>query len=375
MIVDKRLVPEPLALDSVYEILATQGPCITLVLPPYHPGEQSTSTAVVLKAMLQEAVTQLAKFGLCTAEISEILDPLRELASDPDSLSGSHRGCALLRSPDVFRRVQLTQVRKASVEVGDSFAIRQLLSELTIPREFYILSLSKTAVELHRCTAERSEPVELPKSVPSTLVAALALDYPDHDLENRSMIGTSTGSMRAVRFGSGKERENQVSHLADFYKLVDRGIRKYVLNESGAPLVLAGVDECIGVYRATNSYPHLATRHLHSVESLTPEKALADALALLATDAEEHHRNVLNEMMERLAPSLILTDPRDIVSAAGEGRVRELFLRRELESRSPATEEFLNDAVVQTLLHRGKASELPAVLMPQGSTLVAILRY
>jgi Bacterial archaeo-eukaryotic release factor family 7 len=377
MIIDKTLAPDPLAPDSIYEVLATQGPCITLVLPPYHPGEQSTSTAVVLKAMLHEVVTRLAEFGLCTAEISEILDPLRQLANDPASLSGSHRGCALLRSPDVFRRVQLRHARKASIAVGDNFAVRRLLSELTIPQAFYILSLSKEAVQLYRCSAEHVEPVEFPKSVPSTLDAALALDYPDHDLENRSMIGTSTGSMHAMRFGSGKEGENQASHLADFYSLIDRGIRKYVLHGSEAPLVLAGVDECIGVYCATNSYPHLATRHLHSDERFASnaEETLADALALLAADAQEHHRTILNDAMERLVPSLILTDPRAIVSAAVEGRVRELFLCREFESQSPATQALLNDAVVQTLLHKGTSFELPAALMPQGSAAVAILRY
>ncbi len=386
MIIEKLSTPEPLELARLKEVLRSEGPCISLVLPPYHPGELAKSGAALLKASLQDAERQLGEGGVFQDAIRELLEPLEQLANDPASVAGSRWGRVIFRSSDVFCQFQLMQPPKPSLTVGGCFAVRRLLSELSLPRISYILALAKDSVRLFRCTYQGAEAVELPAGVPATLAGALELDYPDHDLENRSAIGVSTGSMHAVRFGTGSDREAEQAHLADFYRLVDRGIHKHIFRESEIPLVLAGVDEEVAAYRAISTYRHLVKEHLHGSPNLSsPEgETLMRACSLLRAEVQEQQAKALREAKEHMAPGHFSTDVHTIVGAALDGRVRELFLNESAETndvfdrrpyRSWGKEDLLNLAVVETILHGGKAFEFPSRMMPDGAVALAIMRY
>jgi hypothetical protein len=59
MIEAKSSVLASLRLDQIQKLLGAAGPCITLLLPSYRPGEQAKSMATLLKTYLQEAARQL----------------------------------------------------------------------------------------------------------------------------------------------------------------------------------------------------------------------------------------------------------------------------------------------------------------------------
>ena len=63
----------------------------------------------------------------------------------------------------------------------------------------------------------------------------MAFKQPDHDLENRSAAGSSVGSMRRIRFGTGSGRETQQTYLADLYKEVDRGGERSSADRGSGP--------------------------------------------------------------------------------------------------------------------------------------------
>ena len=380
MIIEKSSGLEPLVLTRLKEILRAPGPCITITLPPYHPGETAKSAATLLKSDIQDAIRALGEQGYSKAKTDYLLAPLEQLANDPASLTGSRWGNVIFCSPDVFCQFRLLQPLKPSLTIAGCFAIRRLLSELSTPKLFYVLAISKVSVQLFRCTGEGAEAVELPAGVPATLEEALALEPPDHDLENRTAVGASTGSMHAVRFGTGSGRETKYLHLLDFYKLVDRGIHK-LLHAPGVPLVLAGVEEEVVAYRAVNSYPNLATAAVHGSPNLASLAAETIMHAISLLRAEEVQREVaaLMDAKEDALPGRFLTDPSAIVSAAFDGRVHLLYLNEGAafigSYRSWFEEELLNLAAVETLEKGGQAFELPAGLMPDGEASVAILRY
>ena len=380
MIIEKSSRLEPLELTRLQEILRAPGPCITIVLPPYHPGEPAKSAATRLKIDIQDAIRALDEQGYPKAKTDCLLAPLEQLLNDPASLTGSRWGSVIFCSPDVFCQFQLLQSLKPSITVAGCFAIRRLLSELSMPKLFYLLALSKESVRLFRCTGEGAEAIELPAGFPSTLEEALALEPPDHDLENRAAISTSTGSMHAVRFGTGSGRETKYLHLLDFYKLVDRGIHK-MLHAPGAPLILAGVEEEVVAYRAVSSHRNLAKTALHGSPNLVSpvEETVTRAIALLRAEQVQREVEALMDAKEDALPGRFVTDPGAILSAAFDGRVRQLYLNEGAafigSYRTWFEEELLNLAAVETLGKGGQAFELPAGLMPDGEAAVAILRY
>jgi len=385
MITEKTSVLEALHLDALREILESTGPCVTLLLPPYHPGEPAHPAAALLKADLQEAVQQLAERKFPKDISDNLLAPLKDLAADPASLTGSRRGRVVFLSLDILRQFQLNLPVQPSVTVAGCFAIRRVLPELSVPASFYILAVSKESVSLFRSTHHRVEAVELPRGVPVTLREAMGFKAPDHDLENRSAIGTSTGAMHAVRFGTGSGRETEHAHLADFYRMVDRGIQK-LLNEPGIPLILAGVSEETAAYRSISTYRNLVSGSLRGHSNLSPQspELLLQASSILRAEETEREAKAAIEAIERTTPGLLSSAPDAILHASFEGRVQELFVddsseRRGIfqrgDYRSCGEEDLLNLAVVQTILHRGKAVELPTGLMPKGTVAVARMRF
>jgi hypothetical protein len=284
----------------------------------------------------------------------------------------------------------LTEAIPPKITLAGCFQIRPLLDELNLPPDFYVLKLFKDRVALTRCEGLRAEPVEFPRSVPTTLEDAMALNPPDHDLENRSSAGpgsgtgTGPGHTRGVRFGTGGGREAKHAHLADFYKIVDRGLSD-LLRGWGTGLILAGVDEDTTIYRGINSYPRLVPGSLHgSPEHTLDGDLLRDGAALLRDASRMRQTKALAHWKEKVSPARFLTDLYAILPAAFEGRVHKLHLtssadltgvfeRDDYQSCGP--EDLLNLAAVQTLLHGGEVCAVPQAAMPGGAAAAAILRF
>lgn len=375
---------EPLRMERVQDLLRTSGPRITILLPPYRPGEQGKPMASLLKSYLQGIGEQLAARRVAEPVTRDLLKPLEELTRDEELLGGSHFCRAIFRSRELFDQFDLLGPVTPQCFVGSYFHVRGILNDLHLPLEFYLLKLSKKDVELLRCAELRAERVSLPKGVPETLDEAMAFEQPDHDLVNRSTAGVSTGDMRGVRFGTGSAREKKRTHLADFYKIVDRGIGE-LLHGGNAPLVLAGVDEDTAVYRMIHTYPNLLSQSIHGSLSgpAAEQDLLQQAHAIVRTDHTDRTAASLAEWRERLAPTRFARDLNTVLRVSAQGRVDKLYVCETAQKNgilpdggsSRWEEDLLNVAAVQTILHGGAAFELPQHKMPDGAPVAAVLRY
>jgi hypothetical protein len=242
-------------------------------------------------------------------------------------------------------------------------------------------------VSLLRCADFQTTPVALPKRSPETLDEALALDRPDHDLENRSAAGSSGATRRGIRFGTGDERETQQTYVADFYKIVDRGVHQ-LLNGRRAPLILMGVEEDTALFRSVTTYPNLAPESIHGSPdgSVHEPDLLREAYAVIRAGIVESTKKDLVEWRERAAPARFSTDPGTILQAAFDGRVDRIYIEEgaqrtgvfeipaKREYRCCGEEDLLNLAAVETVLQSGKA-----FAMPDGSIgsagVAAVFRY
>ncbi len=381
---------ESLQLEGIQELLRSPGPCITILLPAYRPGAQAKSMAAILKTDLQDATRKLAARRIPDSALTDLLAPLQQLTEAKEFVGGSHCGRAIFRSPEVFTQFEMIEPMepaKAALTVGAFFNIRSVLSDLQLPPEFYVLKLSQKQVGLLRCTGFRSEAVELPKGVPHTFDEAMAFKAPDHDLENRSAAGSSIGSMRGVRFGTGSGRETQQTHLADFYKAVDRGVRE--LLRAGAPLVLAGVQEETAAYQSVSSYSNLLDESVPGSANtpISEDELLRRAYSIVRSNCVDREAASLIEARERLAPARFSLDLDAVLRAAAGGRVDRLYVNEgaqvygvfEGERRGSrpdwGEEDLVNVAAVETILQGGRAFALPDAQMPNGAAGAAALRY
>jgi len=383
------VVSEPLSNQIIPDLLHAGGPCITLLLPPYRPGETRETAAALLKVELQQAAKDLAARKVAEPLIATLLEPLYRLSEDRSSLTGSDSDRVIFRSQGVSQQfavpVPATPARPCTV--GDCFWIRPILTSLALPEHVYVLEITKKAATLLDCTFTDVTRVELPKGTPETLYEALGFKAPDHELVNRSSAGPSNGTLRGVQFGTGSGRETQHAYLHDFYRAIDRGVKE-ILHSSQAPLILAGVGEDVAIYRAINTYSNLLEQGIHGSPNLemTPARILRHAHDITLFDLQRRAALQVSESKERLSPGRFYTDLESILQAAAEGRVSDLYLdengqrmgnfdgKRFGGHTNWHDEDLLNVAAVETLLRGGAVYSLPIHLMT-GAVAAAAIRY
>jgi len=369
--------------ENALELARSHGPCITILLPPFRSGNRRVAPAVRLKAAIDDLARRFQEENMQCEDVARLLRPLEALAGDSELAARSHWSRVIFRSPTIFRSFLIADEEEESVRVAGSFFIRPLIPELYRPAVFHVLAISKTHVSLLRCAGQSAAVVKLPEAVPATLAEALDLEPPDHDLENRSAVGPSVGSMRRMRFGTGSEREKRHAHLADYYKCVDRGLHAVL---AGAPLVLCGVDEDSAMYRSVSAYPGLVKESISGSLDFDRDKAeiLRKAYLLLRAERDKRELDACLMAREGTAPARYSTDPSAILRAAFDGRVAQLWLSDqsfgvgifERENyRSWGKEDLLNLAAVQTLAHDGRLAVLSAATVSLGFTAGAVLRF
>jgi hypothetical protein len=313
---------ELLRLDSLQDALRSPGPCVTLLVPPYRPGEIAGSPCAQLKG----AIKVIAEHSFPPAMKATLLEPLERLAESHAFASGCHLSRVILRSRDVFEQFYVRQPVQASITIGGCFWIRKLVGELAIPSRFYILALSKTGVALWQRDEFTIELKHLP-GVPDTVSDALALEPPDHDLENRATAGNSRGGLHRIRFGTGSGREQEHAHLADYYKLVDNGLQE-IVHKSSIPVILAGVEEDVALYRTVSCLLNLAPDTIPGSPDIAhdPSGTLLCAYTILWNWQYELQKRELQTFIERVAPHKISNDSKAILEAAFKGQVGQLYV-------------------------------------------------
>jgi hypothetical protein len=346
------------------------GPCITMVVPARHPGAQDGSGRVLVNSLIRTAREGIsrAKFA---AQADELLAPLEEIARGAAVESGGS-AFVIFRSPEYLARYEVPNRATGKVVIGDRFHLVPFVKDAFARRDFLVLGLSKKHLRLFRYVSGECSELPLPAGVPPTLEAAGGFDKPEHNLENRSTAGSSTGTMRAVRFGTGTDREAAGEYLHHFFVMVDRGLTAAFGNKA---LLLLGVREEIAEYRRTAKHALILNSDVPgNVDFLSTAQIGAFAAQAADNDYELIAERILAEFRETPDRDRTLADTNAVLHAANEGRVHRLCVRTEAEAGSPDS-ELLNAAVVDTLRTGADVFMVPQEKLPAANPLAAILRY
>ena len=367
--------------DELKSLAAAKGVCITLVEPIPNPLEIRTR----LKNAIRRVEKKLADHG--ADGIPALLEPIHAIATDAETERKWANSLIVFRSPETFRRFWLHQTFKEALTVANRFQIRPALGLMGREQRFFILALSRQRMRLFRCTQHGAEEVQLRGVAPENMRDWLNIRQPDHVLKNRSYGGASVGSMQGVTFGTSTDREREPEYLAHFLKEVEKGVTS-ILRMENLPLILAGVEYEMGLYRKENTYQRLLEKGINGAPDHVALRTLHQhAMGIVMQVFSEPLRQALADFEKN---GRISFSAPDIVKAASEGRVADLFLSESAQQRGiwdeqrqeivfPAREEdgedLLNLAALQTLLHGGRAFVLKAPDMPGKAETAAVLRF
>ncbi|MBV8808181.1 MAG: hypothetical protein JO033_05855 [Acidobacteriaceae bacterium] len=386
------LKAEPIELQGLKELkemLVSEGPCISAYLPlnSESPGQNTRIDALEWKELFRGIETNVDQYG---AKGRELLRSIADWKAFAPEGGPRGRSLAVFRSPNYFAWTWLGESVPPRAVAGPRFYIRPLLPDLTRGREFYILALSQKDVRMLRCNSRTSEEIAFAPGVITSFDAWMNTSKPDHTTDSMATGGPSTGHMKGVIFTTSSDREDKGEYLAHFFRQIDRGVNE-TLRGKTAPLILAGVDYELALYRIVNTHPNLAEECVRGAPNgLKAGGMHARALEAILRASEKKIEALLAEYNHK-AGGGASNRLKDIVKAAHDGRVLTLLVSDSLEltgsfdettysvkgreSGTSNDEDLINDAAVQTILHAGQVYVVPNGKMPNGAPLSAIYRF
>jgi hypothetical protein len=366
-----------------------QEPCLSFFVPTHRSTKEVEQGAIRLKNLAKTAEELVISGGMRAVEARELLAPIHKLLADDFFWQHQKDGLALFLSADLFQHYRVSLTVPERVVVSRRFHVKPLLPLLTLDSTFYILGLSENRLRLFEAGLDSVSELQI-ESLPTSLAEALRFD----DAEKQLQFHTRTSGIAgrpAVFHGHGLDGSEDKDAVLRYFREVDKGLRE-LLNNSSAPLVLAGVEYYFPLYREANTYSNLVEEGITGNPDLSsPEELHEEAWQIVKPLFSDSRRKALSRYHDLKGTGKTMTDVGEIVSAAHYGRVDTLFVRRGgqiwgafdaaenrvaiHDAQTPGNEDLLDLAAAQTLLNSGATYLLDPEQMPDGAEAAAILRY
>jgi hypothetical protein len=382
-----------LTLDQIKELAQqTASPSISIFLPTHRAGQDTQQDPIRFKNLLRDAEKQFLGSGMGPREVSALLEPAQALLDDPYFWSRQYEGLAVFMTSEDFHSYRLPFRVEELLIIAQSYYIKPVLPLFTNNGHYYILAISQDGVRLFEGTRNSVGQIDLPDGTPVNLEEALRLDGRQKTLQMHT--GTSQSEAGQGMFhGQGPGEEEQKVWIEQYLNLVDTGL-KDIFREQQLPLVLAGVDYLLPIYRKVSEYANIMQKGITgSPEYLRPEELQEQAWPIVeAYFRQETEKTV--EQYQQLAETDKATDNvEEIVAAAFNGRVDKLILSVENQiwgtfnpkdgtvTRSSNGQSkkhnlaLLDFTAMNTLQNGGTVYALSQDEMPTDSPIAAVFRY
>ncbi|MCC5667269.1 hypothetical protein LC653_26130 [Nostoc sp. CHAB 5784] len=373
-----------------------KGNCVSIYMPTHPAGPEVRQNPIRFKNLVREAETRLIDAGLKQEDAIALLEKSQEIDTQ-EFWEQIGQGLAIFISGNIFRYYTLPIDFQELVVVTDRFHIKPLLPILNGNGRFYILALSQQDVRFFEGTRYSVKEVEV-ENLPKSLDEALQRD--DTAKEGQFRIGTSKGgtansfSQPGTFHGQGSpDRDKHQEDIIQFFQIVDRGLHEK-LNLQKAPLVLAGVEYLLPLYRQANTYQHLMDEAITgNPEILSAQELHNQAWPIVEADFQKSQQAVLEQFHELFGGDTgkASNNLQEIVSAAYYQRVDSLlvavgqqqwglfdptsetvYLHPEKET---GDEDLLDFVAAHTLLNGGTVYAVPFEQIPYSTAVAAIYRY
>lgn len=382
---------------SVQQLIEDRGsPRVSIFLPTHERGAETQQDPIRLDNLLDEAERSL-KDGENGREAGVILAPARDLLKDESFWKHQAHGLAVFLSPDEMRLYRLPIELRERVVVAERFHVKPLLPLLTGDGRFLILALSQARVRLFEASRDSIRPLDL-HDVPASLRDAVGYDWEERSLQfhaanrgTRADVGTGAGP-GVIFHGQGSSADDTKPEVRKYLQAVDRGILR-LLQDRSRPLVLAAVEWVASMFRDISKYPNVMKGVVDgNPDRSTPEELREEAWKIVEPQFRAARDTATSRYRELGGGNGGLTSDEvaDILPAAFAGRVRTLFVARDVErwgrydeattrvvlngERTTGDDDLLDVAAAETLARDGEIYALDAEDMP-GGPIAAIFRY
>ncbi|MFL5745919.1 MAG: hypothetical protein ACJ751_14700 [Niastella sp.] len=368
-------------------------PCISILMPTHRSGMEVNEQAdrSMFKNVLQQVEKKLNEKKADPSLIKSVLQPAYELIKEDTFWRSLNNGLAVYIADGFFKYVKLGAPVIQLIHVNSSFYVSPLIPYMVRDENFYLLDIAKKFPRFYRADGfgiERLQIDEMPFGVDDVV----HFEEKDGDTLFRTGGKGGKGSANFHGIGGGKPEENE--NIAMYLQEVDDTIWQTHLHAENAPLLLAGQEFLIPIYRSVSKYNNiwpeaLTGNHHHQSDNELYE----EAMKVMKPFFDQPLKYALEDYGNKLATALTSSMIETIIPATYYGKVSHLFVKKglqvcgtfnELENKltlqgleGPISEpdDLIDKAVIKTIQNGGEVYFLDADQMPNQNELAAIFRY
>jgi len=382
---------DPISKEDLKRLMEEmETPCVSIYMPTYRTPPETKQNPLRLKNLIREAEERLISSGLRAPEAKKLLKPVKTLLRDSPFWQHQSEGFATFLSPHSFRTFRLPLTFQELLVVTDRFHIKPLLHFLSHDGTFYILALSQNDVRLCQCTRHSCKDVEL-VGVPRNMAEALNYDVPEKQLQFHTRAPGMSGVRAAIFHGQGGGIDDSEDNLLRYFQQINHGLRE-VLPKEKAPVVLAGVEYLLPIYREANTFLHLMEEEITgNPDKLRAEELHQQAWAIVEPYFLKAQQEAVDRYRQWAGSERASTDIKEIIPAAHDGRVELMVVAVGIQqwgSFDPDTltvhlhqeaeagdEDLLDLAAIHTFLKGGTVYTVEPDGLPEEAPLAALFRY
>ena len=379
--------------DSFAALAKHQGDtCISVYMQTHMKGSEVNELAdnTVFKNYLQQITAQLKQKNMNELAIEKLLAPSFELLRNDDFWRQQSKGLAVFITEGSTQYIKLPSAPKQEeLLVNTSYYLSPLIPMIMQGDYFYLLVLSKKQSKLYRAGEHGIVELiinEMPNGVDDVV------HFEEKEDQKLFRTGSSGAGGGANYHGQGAGKPDEKEHIAMYFDEVDETIWKAVLNKENVPLLLAGVEYLIPIYKSVAQYKPIWDVAITGNHQYTDLNELhQQAKKVMEPYFAERHKKALELYGNQSATELTSSIPADVIPAAHYKRVWHLFVQEGAhiwgtfdemnnkltinETQKPEDEDLIDKAVTRTILNAGEVHFLPKDQMPGGSEIAAVMRY
>jgi len=363
--------------------------CITVYIATHKAGVavNEKKDVIVFKNTLQDLAKTLAEKEIPTAVIEQMLSPGYDLLTNDAFWASMDNGLAVFISEGYFKYIKMPVAPESDITCEKKFFVSPLIRVMARKEYFYLLVISKQKCKLFRADAFGMEYVPVP-DLPEDIMDIKRLSEKD---ASTVRIGTSSGTGGANFHGMGGGNPDEKANIATYFEYVDDILFKQILHTENVPLLLAGVEYLIPIYKSVCDYHNVCSESITGSHEHDDKNALYE---LAKQTMENYFRQPLQKALtiyaNQSATELTSSVPADIIPAAHYGRLSHIFVKKashiwgtfdedsseiNLNDQDPNAEDLLDQALVRTFQNGGDVFVLDEEDMPAQSAVAAIFRY
>lgn len=379
--------------DTFASLATHQGQtCISIYLQTHAKGAEVNELVdnTMFKNYLQQINSQLKQKGMDELSIERLLAPSFELLRNDSFWRAQLQGLAVFITEGSTQYIKLPFAPKQEeMIVNTSYYMSPLTPMMTQGDYFYLLMLSKKQAKLYRAGEHGIVELiidEMPNGVDDVV------HFEEKEDQKLFRTGSSGAGGGANYHGQGAGKPDEKEHIAMYFDEVDETIWKAVLNKENVPLVLAGVEYLIPIYKSVAQYKPIWDVAITGNQQHTDLAELhQQAKKIMEPYFAERHKKALELYGNQSATELTSSIPADVIPAAHYKRVWHLFVQEGAhiwgtfdemnnkltihETQQQEDEDLIDKAVIRTILNAGEVHFLPKDQMPGGSEIAAVMRY